>query len=113
MMTFVFDPLRQSRRKVINIAIYFVLCLILISCKDEQTRKQTLNGWDVIADVSNSSISISHNNLGIALGNLQLQVISEGVKSDLTSWKVRRVREGLVVRTDNPVTSSWTFVICN
>ena len=96
-------------KKVVYPAMYFFLCLMFGSCNDEQTRQRSLNGWDLTADLQNEMISISHDSLGTVMDAIQLQIISEGVKTKLTDWKVKSLKDGLIISTNNPFKSSWEF----
>lgn len=89
--------------------MYFFLCFLFVSCTDEQTRQRSVNGWNIAADLQNEMLSISHDSLGSVLDAIQLQIISEGINTKLTGWKVKSLKDGLVITTNNPVNSSWEF----
>ena len=96
-------------RKIFYGSTLFFVCLMFCSCRETQFRERYLNGWHLITDIQNERITLSHDSLGIVLDDIQLQVLSEVVKTDLKGWKIKRFKQGLEVHTDNPVTSSWTF----
>ena len=96
-------------RKIFNGSTCLLLSLLFYSCGDVQIKEQSLNGWDLKADLQNEKLSISHDSLGLILDNIQLQVSGDGVKNNLTGWKVKRTKDGLSIRTNTPENSSWTL----
>ncbi len=97
--------------KIIRGFLTLLLVIVLVSCQNTKTNKVSINGWDIAVDVANEKISISSGTLGQVLDSGFLSYLNEGAVTKLSGWKVKRDKEGFIIRTNDPLASSWKLKI--
>jgi hypothetical protein len=98
-------------KKAIYSVIFLFSVLILSCCSGGQNRQYSFNSWNISVDLKSEKISLKNNNLGTVLDSIQLQTIREGATTRLSDWKIRKTKDGFIIRTNNPITSTWNFII--
>lgn len=67
------------------------------------------NQWRITADPEASILSVSHERLGLVMGDVQLYLREGEARRRLQQWTVEQAGEGsLLIRTENPRTA-WSF----
>lgn len=84
--------------------LLFALLLFLSSCSSE--TKYDRAGWHVVPDEGLSTLTVSHDSLGVVLRDVSLMVMNEGgALTPVTGWKAETEKGNLMLRV--PDNTTW------
>lgn len=87
-----------------------VCCLcFLYSCSGSLDKNHSFNGWGIRVDSGREVISLSNETLDTVLDDIRLQIMHEGEPAALTGLTLEKAENGVVIHTELPVATSWTF----
>jgi hypothetical protein len=86
-----------------------VLCLwLLVGCKPSVSVFNK-DGWSIETDAKKEALTISHENLGPLLKNIQLALKKDEGLFTLSKWAVKSTKDGLTLTTKEPESATWKF----
>ena len=98
------------RKSQFLLSLIFVLSSVIPSYGAMQ--QFTKHGWNLLVDVEQGRLSISHTQLGVVIEDVILNLQKEGRLTPLSDWDVEdRDTDLLAVTTSNPAASTWEFVV--
>lgn len=102
----------KGKIKLTLTSISFFLTVLILGLLSKCALPQiSLHGWNVVPDVKNEVIIIRHDDLGLLLKDVQLALKDGNTLSDLSDWKVKSENDSLIISTQKPKNSTWTFTI--
>ncbi len=73
------------------------------------TFRLSRNGWEVVPDVKNELLTISHEKLGVIIKDIQLALKGDDSMDILSNWTVKKQKDGMVISTKKPSNTEWIF----
>lgn len=98
----------MKNQKLILLAIS-MLTLLIVNCG--RAIPYSNEGWSITADVRRETITIKHEDLGIVLKDIQLNLRKDGEFFELSGWDVKRDESILTITTKEPDITTWEFKI--
>jgi hypothetical protein len=97
--------------RLLSMAVSALLIIAVGTAKAEEPIAISSQGWSIAADRDRGVLSFTHENLGLVMKNIRLNLQGEHELLPLTGWSVEETGQSLLtLHTTHPVTA-WTFEI--
>ena len=83
-----------------NSGIFILLAVLFLSCQQPVTYH--VNGWEIISNPKDGTLSFSQTDLGLVLGNVQLKLKNGESPIILKNWKTDDKNGQIILTTEKP-----------
>ncbi|MCK4321126.1 alpha-galactosidase [candidate division WOR-3 bacterium] len=99
----------KFKKSGFNISLVFLLIGLVPSCT--KTIQYSHEGWNVLVNARREFITIKHDDLGIVLKDIHLNLRKDAELFKLSGWDVKKNKDILTITTTEPEGTQWEFKI--
>ena len=86
-----------------SVAALLILGAVLFSCG----KQFQMNGWRLVPNDKNETVTIHHAKLGPTLNQIKFGITENGTVDTLTKWQVKKIKTGLQIVFSEPKKVTW------